>query len=278
MSLFFGSNPHGSQYTIDANHNFLHVGNGNGLGSAGFVANQLVRGKGFDGSATLVGTSSSAQVESWQMYKGAPCVDLATGASGAPLCKWIYPLQPLLVRPVGTFQHGTGFDVVSYRAVLAWAVTDKRAWFDFRLATNPSQVPIVLDGAQAGFGLKCVWVSQAPAHAEVHFVSRRNDNDAQYAEDSVLPWPVALSEWAHVEWRFTSARVNADAKAELFVNGARLLARSWGAGTVLPDYSGKANGACFNAFFEAESASQVNHMYVRHARYIAAPFNAPMEP
>lgn len=267
MGISFGARPFGSQFTVDTQQNFLRVGDGNGLGS-GMTANQLARPIGYYTGNNVLNPSSSAQKETLQYYKGAPCIQLATGASGAPLCRWNFPAVPIIERPVGNFQVGTGFDVVSYRAVLAFGVTDRRAWFDFRLATSATSVPIVIAGAQAGFALEVL-----PDGA--HFISRATDA-GPLTDDTLLQWPVNLSDFALVEWRITNARPNADARVELFVNRVLLLQRMWGANTVLPDYTGKANAICFNSFLSAESQTAVNTMYVRSARYIAAPFDVPM--
>lgn len=84
-------------------------------------------------------------------------------------------------------------------------------------------------------------------NGSVHWVSRNaaTGTNEQFTEDGIFgttagfpAWPVAFGDYQRVTVRMFSANPVRDAYLVVLCNGQTMLTRSWGVGTVLPDYGG----------------------------------------
>ena len=62
-----------------------------------------------------------------------------------------------------------------------------------------------------------------------------------FVDQTPLAWPSALTEWVMVDWELRCATPTAPASVRLFLDGVLFITRSWGPGTLLPDYTAVLN-------------------------------------
>ena len=91
-----------------------------------------------------------------------------------------------------------------------------------------------------GMGLS--FVAGAPT-----FFAKNVPGVAVYSEQTALTWPGAVTEWTALDFEIQSATGTGEAVFRLYVNGGLQIERSWGVGTVLPDYSSPAGAGRYTA-------------------------------
>ena len=92
---------------------------------------------------------------------------------------------------------------------------------------------------------------------------------AGFAEAVPLVWPSPVAQWCVVDYEILGATGASDAAFNLYLNGALALTRSWGVGSLLPDYTAVVNGAVFGYAWNTGEAALVGNLVLANLRFMA---------
>lgn len=211
-----------------------------------------------DGSPVYWAAKDGIGADGMTVVKGRLCGFLSSGAGliagrnagGATM-------HPLLVRP-----PATSFRCPAQLRVWTFSVTIARSvlvnW------TDQSGVALLLSAGPAGGWMGVVGNAGIGVVGDGAggwmYVSRKGG--VLYTEAVPLVWPVAQTEYATLGFQIRSADGAREAEFSLYVNDALTITRSWGAGTLLPDYTVFANAARFLPYVRAGDAALASQLLI----------------
>lgn len=105
------------------------------------------------------------------------------------------------------------------------------------------------------------------------FVAKNAAGVGVYSDSVALTWPSPVTDFVTVDFEMVSASGAGDAVLNLYLNNVLQLSRSWGAGTVLPDYTSPATAARFVPHVRAGDGGLVTAVHVAAGmRFMAGRF------
>ena len=212
----------------------------------------------FDGSTrSLWGVSAGTATADDQIYRESLCMRLTAGAATFSMRQ---TSGLMIYLPLTILTLGARFRYAEWQRVYRISHTFARnafnagtdsgvafALYDGAAAGNyPSAV-----GAGAGFGI------QGDGAGGWQWFSKPTVAGG-FTDVTPLVWPSALTEWVRVDWELLVATPTTPAVVNLYLDSTLVVTRSWGPGTVLPDYAAIANANQWRYGMRAGSPNGLN--------------------
>jgi hypothetical protein len=201
------------------------------------------------------------------LYRGRMCWRMINTNGAAPMvwCNYRASVRQFQ-KPPFNITSDTNF-VWRFVVVVAAGPCAANAGFDqgFLFMTAPGQGNGIFSGGGGVSGFGVYWGPDG----RVHWVSHRTLANNFPNEDLVIA--PADQDWHSIEIRITGATQQADAQLAVVYDGISVVARNWGPGTVLPDFTSDGSLVTLSNQFGNGPLGNPSFLYLSEYRVMSGP-------